>query len=358
MTITVAVTRAVRFWLAWTPAVLAVLGMLYVSVSRPRRLIDLHFAFLPAARAVAHGASPYAGAYGQLRWIGSAYIYPPPIAFAAVPLIALPPAVAAAVFTALMVAAAAGALWLLGVRDWRCYALVLVSHPMLASELAGALSALVLVLVAAAWRWRDSSSVVGVMVALAVVTKLFCWPLVVWLLVTRRMRAAATATITGAVLIAGSWAAIGFAGLGGYPQLLGWVTATEASDSYSVASLLAWGGVSLRLGEAVGVILALIVLAAAARAGERVVFLAAVAAALLASPIVWAHYFVLLVVPCALGWPRLAAAWFLLLGGWLLFAHENVAGSLAALLGYQVIAAGLFAWASSRAYPAVKRVAR
>ena len=55
------------------------------------------------------------------------------------------------------------------------------------------------------------------------------------LLVTRRMRAAATATITGAVLIAGSWAAIGFAGLGGYPQLLGWVTATEASDSYSVA---------------------------------------------------------------------------------------------------------------------------
>ena len=89
--------------------------MLAVSVARPWRLVDLEYAFLPAARAVLHGNSPYAGAYAQLREIGSAYIYPPPIAFLAVPFTALPKPAAAALFTAIMVAATVA-----GCGSWVC----------------------------------------------------------------------------------------------------------------------------------------------------------------------------------------------------------------------------------------------
>jgi len=48
------------------------------------------------------------------------------------------------------------------------------------------------------------------------------------------------------------------------------------------------------------------------RDGDRLSLGAAIAAALLLSPIVWLHYFVLLLVPLALARPRLSAAWILL----------------------------------------------
>jgi hypothetical protein len=43
----------------------------------------------------------------------------------------------------------------------------------------------------------------------------------------------------------------------------------------------------------------------------------AIFASLMLSPIVWLHYFVLLVVPIALRWPRLAIAWLLPLVLWI-----------------------------------------
>jgi len=41
-----------------------------------------------------------------------------------------------------------------------------------------------------------------------------------------------------------------------------------------------------------------------------------VAASLLLSPIVWLHYFVLLIIPLALRWPRFASAWAIPLLFW------------------------------------------
>ncbi len=280
--------------------------------------------------------------------IGSAYIYPPPIAFLAVPFTALPKPAAAALFTAIMVAATVAGLWLLGVRDRRCYAVALVAHPVLAAELAGALSVLIMLITAAAWRWRNSPSMVGCLVALAIAPSSSAGRSRCGSCSLGRLRAAAVAAVAGVSVIAGSWAVIGFTGLHEYPRLLSWVTATEAPDSYSLAALLHWAGVPLAAGELIGVVAAVAVLLAAARSRNQVAFLAAVAATLLASPIVWAHYFTLLLIPCALGWPRLAPPWFLLLGGWILIAHENVSGSLIALIGYQAIAAGLFLLSARR----------
>ena len=52
------------------------------------------------------------------------------------------------------------------------------------------------------------------------------------------------------------------------------------------------------------------------RRGDEVSFGAAVIAALLATPILWNHYLVLLVAPIALARPRLAPLWFLPLVLW------------------------------------------
>ena len=114
--------RAARFWLTLLPAAGAVVGMLYVAVSRPWRLVDLEFAFLPAARAVAARRFAVRGAYAQLDAVGSAYIYPPPIAFATIPLTWLRRPPPPSCSPRWMVLAVCASLWLLGVRDPRCYA--------------------------------------------------------------------------------------------------------------------------------------------------------------------------------------------------------------------------------------------
>ncbi len=120
----------------------------------------------------------------------------------------------------------------------------------------------------------------------------------------------------------GTWAAIGFAGLRGYLHLLSYVTSHEAADGYSPAGLLHAAGVPLAVGEGVAVAAALLVIATMVvrRSDDATVFVAAIAGALVASPVVWDHYFVLLVIPCALAWPGLSPGWVLLLGGWILVA--------------------------------------
>src|SRR5581483_10010850 len=57
--------------------------------------------------------------------------------------------------------------------------------------------------------------------------------------------------------------------------------------------------------------LALVFVLAAREDGDRRAFAAAVAAALVLSPIVWMHYLVVLVVPIALTAPRFALPWLL-----------------------------------------------
>jgi hypothetical protein len=116
------------------------------------------------------------------------------------------------------------------------------------------------------------------------------------------------------------WAVLGFDGLGHYPGLLRHLARDEATSSYSLVAI----GVRLHLPEAVATVLSLVVaggfIAAATwisrdeRRGPRerdiVTLTLALAAALAASPIVWVHYFLLLLVPLALTRPRLSPLWF------------------------------------------------
>jgi hypothetical protein len=170
------------------------------------------------------------------------------------------------------------------------------------------------------WRWRDRITVAGAATAAAIAVKGFLWPLVAWLAFTRRLRAGEVAIAATAALVFLPWAVIAFAGLGDYPGLLRRLSDEEATSSYSVVALV----VRAHLPQAVGIVLSLATAAALLGAAawiardERVplhhrdsaTLTLALAAALAASPIVWIHYFLLLLVPIALARPRLSLLWF------------------------------------------------
>jgi hypothetical protein len=270
--------------------------------------------FLNAAGSVLHGHLPY------IYQADETYAYPPLVALLAAPFHPLSAGVATLLWTLLSLAAIAAALWLLGLRDWRCYALVAV-YPITRSAVdLGTIGPFLLLALALAWRWRDRAAAVGVAAGAAVALKLFLWPLGIWLALTRRPRAAPAALGFAVVFVLLPWALFGFEGLDRYPGLLRHLADDEATSSYSLVAI----GVRLHLPEAAATVLSLVVaagfLAAAAwfardelrepRERDVVMLTLALAAALAASPIVWVHYFLLLLVPLALTRPRLSPLWF------------------------------------------------
>ena len=88
------------------------------------------------------------------------------------------------------------------------------------------------------------ATVVGLAVGAGIAAKLFLWPLLVWLLLTRRFRAAAIGAASSLVLVAGAWAVVGFQGLTQYPALLRAVQDVYAIRSYSLATVAGGLGAS------------------------------------------------------------------------------------------------------------------
>jgi hypothetical protein len=270
--------------------------------------------FLRAAGKVLHAASPYA--YDGDK----TFAYPPFLAWLVAPLHPLSGSAAAIVWTLLSLAIVVLALWLLELRDWRCYALVFVFLFTRSSIHLGTIEPLLLLAVAAAWRWRDAALRTAGAVGVAIVLKLFLWPLAVWLAVTRRLRAAAVAVAFAVALAAVSWAAIGFAGIADYPGVLRRLADEESTSSYSVVALGVRAHLPLLVARILSVLIALALLAAAAwvarderrapRDRDVATLTITLAAALAASPIVWVHYFLLLLVPLVLIRPRLSLLWF------------------------------------------------
>jgi hypothetical protein len=284
----------------------------HTSFSGDRAPHDLAV-FLKAAGSVVHGHSPYA--YGG----DETYAYPPLVALVAAPFHTLSAGVATLSWTLLSLAAIAAALWLLGLRDWRCYALTAV-YPITRSAVdLGTIGPLLLLTIALAWRLRDRVTAAGTAAGAAVALKLFLWPLGVWLALTGRLRAALAAVAFALLFVLLPWAALGFDGLGGYPGLLRHLADDEATSSYSLVAI----GVRLHLPEAAATVLSLVVAAAFLAAAVRIArderraprerdvatLTLALAAGLAASPIVWVHYFLLLLVPVALTRPRLSPLW-------------------------------------------------
>ena len=244
--------------------------------------------------------------------------YPAGAAFAMVPFAAMPFDVAAGVLTVLLIVATSLSLWLLGVRDWRCHGVAFASIVVLGAIRLGTFTPLLLLALAIAWRFRSRSVVAGVALAAAIVLKLFLWPVMLWLVATRRYAAAAWAAGGAAAATFLAWLALGFDGLRVYPDLVRTLTDIVAERGYSLASLgdaVGFGADVLPV--AVAATLAVLALRAARAGDDRRSFCLALLASIALTPIVWLHYFMFLLVPIALWRPRLAAPWFLLLLFWL-----------------------------------------
>lgn len=278
-------------------------------------LFDLHTMW-QAGHDVVTGHSPYP------------FVYPAPAAFAMAPFGALPWTAAVVAFTLALLGGLVLTLRLLGVRDWRCYAITLAAMPMASSLMIGTPTPLLVLGAAVAWRYRDRRWVAAAAIVAVVVTKIFLWPLGIWLIATRRYRTAATTAVLGIVVLFGSWGMLGFTGLREYPHRLGHIAGLEQDKSYSPFALFRLLGLSTGttrvavLGLTL-VALAAIVVAARGKDGDRLSFVVALIASLLASPIVWLHYLLLLIIPLALYRPRLSAAWFIPVAFWLLPGQEN-----------------------------------
>ena len=280
--------------------------------------------FLDAGDDVLAGRSPYVEPDAIEETPGSPYVYPPVLALAVVPLSALPERVADDVpgvfFSLLLLFAIVGALLLLDVRDWRCYPVALLYPANIEAVEAGALGPVLLLLVAVVWRYRDRTGLAAGATAGAVVLKLFLWPLVVWLAVTRRVRAAATAVVIAGGLALLSWAVIGFRGITDYPRLLTELVELEGENSYAAFAVLRAIGLPDLAAQAAVIAFGLALLVLAWRAAgaldsieferDRRSLTLAIAAALVLTPILWLHYLPLLLVPIALARPRLSLLWF------------------------------------------------
>ena len=268
--------------------------------------------FRRAGSAVLHGHSPYVQPTLKLLAANDHFVYATPVALPFIPFAAMPEETAAVGFLVLSVAAVLASVWLLDVRDWRCYGAALLGVSVFGALGVGSIGPFLLLLCALGWRFRDRT-VAGMPLALAAAAKLFLWPLLVWLLVTRRFRAFGAALATLAATLA-LWAAIDPTGMRRYPETVRLLNDVQRWKSYSVQSLFISLHMPASTSELVAGATALAAVAALVllrRRGDEVTFAAAVVAALIATPILWNHYLVLLLVPIALARPRLAPLWLL-----------------------------------------------
>jgi Glycosyltransferase family 87 len=265
------------------------------------------------AVAIREGRSPYPAPRMEEVEVGNPALYPPLLMFVAAPFTFLPWPVGLALWTLFLGAAIATTLAVLGVRDLRCYVVALLSLPVMSGLVFGNGTLLLVPLVALAWRWRERWPRVGIVVGLAIAAKLFLWPLLVWLLATRRYRALAAAVGATAVCLLGPWGAIGFSGLSAYPDLLQVAEDVYATHSFSVATVLGALGAETELASrstlALGVVLAVFAFVVGRRESDSGSFSLVVLAAILGSPIVWPYYFALVLVPLAIARPRFSPLW-------------------------------------------------
>lgn len=301
-------------------AVFAVYAVIVV-IHKDRFGIDFHYAFWPAAVRVVHGLSPYVNPHSPIVARGEAFVYPAPAALLVAPFGWLGRDVGSGIFTSLMILAIPATLWTLAVRDWRVYTIVFLWTPIFWAWETANITTLLALGVAVAWRRREHPVICGAALACVISLKIFLWPMGLWLLATRRYAALGWALGIGAVLNAVSWLVLGTGEIGRYTRLVTALTHAEERRAYSLISFSLHHGVGRPVAYAVGLSVAAAVMVACVVAGRRGRDLDALAlglaASILASPLVWLHYFALLLVPVAITRPRLSPVWGMPIMLWL-----------------------------------------
>jgi hypothetical protein len=161
------------------------------------------------------------------------------------------------------------------------------------------------------------------------------------------------ATLLSSFVLLVAWLVVGLSTLRGYPALLSALTKVEGSFGFSTYAL------TIRLGLApaaarMAIIVVLCALFGAAlrlaqsRGGDAQVFAIAVVACLVTSPIVWLHYFALLIIPIAILSPTLSWAWFLPVATWF-FANPNRPAATWKIIAGQLVILAVLWLAAKRA---------
>ncbi|HEX3802053.1 MAG TPA: glycosyltransferase family 87 protein [Solirubrobacteraceae bacterium] len=294
------------------PVVVVAVMFIVLTVNRTVAY-DFHWAYYPAASRLLHGGNPYGMPAADIAG-GTAFVYPAFSAVVLVPFALLGHSQSDEVYRALCLLLIPGTLWTAGVRDWRVYGVTLIWLPVTVGWQIGNVSVPLTFLVALVWRYRDRPYVAGLVTAAAVSLKPFVWPLGLWLLATRRIRATIWTVVWAIALNLLAWWIVGFNEVHTYLRLSGEVTDALWRGGYSMLAVAHYLGFGRGVGEALLILVSAAVGLALVYAGyvkrrERDAMVLAVALMLVASPLVWSHYFVLLLVPLALTRPRFRAIW-------------------------------------------------
>jgi hypothetical protein len=288
---------------------------------------DFHRSYWPAAFRILHGHSPYInpGALDLTRDVG--FVYPAVGALLVAPFALISNGLGGAIFTLLNIAAVLLTLRVLRVRDWRLYGLVLLWLPVIAAWETANITLLLGLGIALIWRYREHPVSTGVLAALLISVKPFVWPLGIWLLATRRYRASAYAVVYGLVLNAIAWAVLGLNELPRYTRLANAFAHDGERIGYSVVSFALHLGLTRSGAYGVGLTLAGVACAACVvlgrRGSDRTALVLCLIVTMLATPIIWLHYFALLIVPLALTCPRLSLAWAFPMAMWLCLPTDS-----------------------------------
>jgi hypothetical protein len=281
---------------------------------------DFHRQFWIAGLRVLHGVSPYTLSTTRVE-AGIGFPYPGVTAVFFAPFALLSANASSALYAALSIAAAMGTLRMLNVQDWRLYGFVLLLNPIASGWQTGNLTLPLVFGVATIWRYRNRNVTSGLVTALIICLKPFVWPMALWLVATRRYAAAAYAAVFGAAFNGIAWAVLGFDQVRLFLKTSSYFASLISQQAYGLISLAMGLHASHRLGIAIAVAVSTSLAAACVIAGRRgrdyAALVLAVVLMLSASPIVWSHYFALLIVPLAIACPRLAPAWGLQLVLWL-----------------------------------------
>jgi hypothetical protein len=280
--------------------------------------VDFHYNYYLAAEAITAGQDFYPTDGFIVRGPDDLivdYVYPPLVGLLTVPWTVLPIGAAELLFQFVLAGVFFATMALLGVRDWRCYGLALLWPPVTDAIATGNISIFLALAAAIVWAYRDRASVAGGALGVSIAGKVLLWPLAVWLAATSRLRAAGTSIAVAVGVGLGSWAVVGFRGFTEYPDLVRRLTDRMDERAYTLYAIAVDLGLSEGLAWALWLLAGSFVLVAsvvlARRGDERRAFVLALAASVALTPIVWLHYFVLLLVAVAIVQPRLGPIWFM-----------------------------------------------
>src|SRR4051794_147301 len=272
---------------------------------------DFHGTIWNADKAVLDGRTPYPSpSVVEMRPAVPPAVYMPPIFVATLPLGLVPLHDARWIWFAILVVAALAIPLSVGVRNPWCLALWMLSLPVMQALVLGNATVLVALGTALTWRFRDRRFAGPIAAAAAVSVKLWLWPLLLWLLITRP-RAGLRAVLALICITLVAWAALGFHGLLGYPSLIHSEAKAYIQISVLLIAALALLHIDVKIATAAGVAVGASLLACAYLLRRRDLdsFALALLAALIATPVAWPHYLMIVAIPLMIGWPSLSIAW-------------------------------------------------